>query len=132
MCILVAHNGEERRLRVFENRVLKRIFGLKRSEVTVEWRKLHNEELDDLYFSPNIVRVIKSTRMRCVGHVARMGEGRGVYGVLVWKPEGKRPLGRLRHRWKNNMFCKKCDGWALTRLIWLRLGTGGGILWMRQ
>jgi len=127
---LVAHNGEERRLRVFENRVLKRIFGLKRSEVTVEWRKLHNEELDDLYFSPNIVRVIKSTRMRCVGHVARMGEGRGVHRVLVGKIEGRRPLGRPRRRWEDNI---KMDlqevGWgAWTGLIWLRIGTGGGHL----
>jgi len=74
---------EERRLRVFENRVLRRIFGSKRDEVTGEWRKLHNEELNDLYCSPNIVRVIKSSRMRWAGHVARMGEGRDVYRVLV-------------------------------------------------
>ena len=89
---------EERRLRVLENRVLKRIFGPKRDEVTGEWRKLHNEELNDLYCSPNIVRVIKSRIMRWAGHVARMGESRGVYRVLVWKPEGKKPLGRLRRR----------------------------------
>jgi hypothetical protein len=90
---------EERRLRVFENRVLRRIFGPKRDEVTGEWRKLHNEELNGLYSLLNIVRVIKSRRMRWVGHVERMGEGRGVYRVLVGKPEGKRPLGRPRHRW---------------------------------
>jgi len=89
---------EERRLRVFENRVLRRIFGPKRDEVTGEWRKVHNEELNDLYCSPNIVWVIKSRRMRWVGHVARMGERRGVYWVLVEKPEGKRPLGRPRRR----------------------------------
>jgi hypothetical protein len=83
---------EERRLRVFENRVLRRIFGPKREEVTEEWIKLHNEELNDLYSSPNIVRVIKSRIMRWVGHVARMGERRGVYSVLVGKPEGKRPF----------------------------------------
>ena len=73
--------GEERRLRVFENRVLRRIVGPERGEVTGEWRKLHNEELNDLYCSPSIVRVIKSRRMRWAGHVARMEEGRGVYGV---------------------------------------------------
>jgi hypothetical protein len=73
---------EERRLRVFENRVLRKVFGAKRDEVTEEWRKLHNEELRDLYPVPNIVRVVKSRRMRWAGHVARMGEGRGVHGVL--------------------------------------------------
>ena len=80
---------EERRLRVFENRVLRRLFGPKRDEVTGEWRKLHNEELNDMYCSPNIVRVIKSRRTRLEGHVARMGEGRGVYRVWVGKTEGK-------------------------------------------
>jgi len=88
---------EERRLRVFENRVPTRIFVPKRDEVTGEWRKLHNEELNNLYPSRNIVEVIKS-RMRWAGHVARMGEGRGVYRVLVGKPEGRRPLGRPRRR----------------------------------
>ena len=85
-------------MRVFENRVLRRIFGPKRDEVTGEWRKLHNEELNNLYCSPNIVRAIKSRRMRWAGHVARMGEGRGVYRVLVGKPEGKRAMGRLKRR----------------------------------
>jgi hypothetical protein len=80
---------EERRLRVFENRVLRRIFGPKRAEVTREWRKLHNEEPDDLYSSLNIVWVIKSRRIKWAGHVARMGEKRGVYRVLVGKPKGK-------------------------------------------
>jgi len=94
---------EERRLRVFENRVLRRIFGPKRDEVTGEWSKLHNEELNNLYSSPNIVRVIKSRRMRWAGHVARIGEGRGVYMVLVGKPEGRRPLGRPRRRWEDNI-----------------------------
>ena len=89
---------EEHRLRLFENRVLRRIFGHKMDGVTGEWRKLHNEKLNDLYFSPNIVRVIKSRRMRWVGHVARMEEGRGVHKVLVGKYEGKRPLGRPRRR----------------------------------
>ena len=82
--------------------VLK-IFGPKRDEVTGEWRKLHNEELKGLYSSPNIVWVIKSRRMRWAGHVAGMGEGRGVYRVLVGKPEGKRPLGRPRRRWEDNI-----------------------------
>ena len=84
---------EERRLRVFENWVLRRIFGPKRDEVTGVWRKLHNEELNDLYSSPNIVRVIKSRRIGWAEHVARMGERRGVYMVLVGKPEGKVRLG---------------------------------------
>jgi len=90
---------EERRLRVFENRVMRRVFGSQRVKVTGEWRKLHNEELNDLYCSPNIVRMIKSRRKRWAGHVARMGERRGVYRVLVGKPEGKRPLGRPRRRY---------------------------------
>jgi hypothetical protein len=94
---------EERRLRVFENRVLRRIFGSKRDEVTGEWRKLHTEELSNLYFSPNILRVIKSRRIRWAGHVARVREGRDVYRVLVGKSEGRRPLGRPRHRWENNI-----------------------------
>jgi len=94
---------EKRRLRVFENRVLRRVFGPKRDEVTGEWRKLHNEELNDLYCSPNIFPVIQSRRMRWVVHVARMGERRGVYRVLVGKPEGKRPLGRHRRRWEDNI-----------------------------
>ena len=76
---------------MFENRVLRRVFGPRREEVTGEWRKLHNEELRDLYSLPNIVWVVKSRRMRWAGHVARMGEGRGVNRVLVGKPEGKRP-----------------------------------------
>ena len=93
---------EEHRLRVFESRVLRKIFGPKRDGVTGEWRKLHNEELSDLH-SPSIVRVIKSRRMRWAGHVARMEEGRGVHKVLVGKPEGKRPLGRPRRRWEDNI-----------------------------
>ena len=94
---------EEHRLRVFEKRVLRRIFGPRRDGVTGEWRKLHNEELNDLYCSPNIVRVIKSRIMRWTWHVARMEEGRGVHRVLVGKSEGNRPLGRPRHRWKDNI-----------------------------
>jgi hypothetical protein len=94
---------EERRLRVFENRVLRRIFGPKRDEVTGKWRKLHNEKLNNLYCSTNIVRVIRSRRMRWAGHVARMGEEGGVYRVLVGKPERKGPLGRPRLRWEDNI-----------------------------
>jgi hypothetical protein len=99
---------------VFENRVVRRIFGLKRDEVTGEWRKLHSEKLYNLYLSPDIIRQIKSRRMRWVGHVARMGEERKVYKVLVVKPEGKRPLGRPRRRWEGGI---KMDlreiGWGL-------------------
>jgi len=94
---------EELRLRVFENRVLGIIFGPKRDEVKGEWTKLHNEKLNDLYCSPNIFRVIISRKMRWVERVERMGERRGVYKVLVGKPEGKRPLGRPRSRWEDNI-----------------------------
>jgi len=89
-------------MRVFENKVLRRIFGPRRDEVTREWRRLHNEELNDLYSSPNIVRVIKSRAMRWAGHVARMGEERGVYRFLVEKPEGKNHWGEL-----------SIDGWII-------------------
>jgi hypothetical protein len=91
------------RLRVFENRVLRRIFGAKRDEVTGEWRRLHNEELHNLYSSPDIIRQVKSRRMRWTGHVARMGEERKVYKVLVGKSEGKRALGRPRRRWDDGI-----------------------------
>jgi hypothetical protein len=111
---------EEHRLRVFENRVLRRVFGPKRDEVTGEWRKLHNEELKDLYSSPSIVQVVKSRRMRWAGHVARMGEERGVHRVLVGKPEGKRPVGRPRRRWEDNikMDLRKVGG---SRGVWMEL-----------
>jgi hypothetical protein len=111
---------EECRLRVFENKVLRRIFGPKRDEVTGEWRRLHNKELYALYSSPNIIRVIKPRRLRWAGHVARIGERRGAYRALVGKPEGRRPLGRPRRRWEDNI---KMGG-AQTGLIWLRIGTG--------
>jgi hypothetical protein len=88
---------------VFENRVLRRIFGPKRDEVTGEWRKQHNEELRDLYSSPSIIRIIMSRRMRWAGHVARMGKKRNAYRLLVGKPEEKGPLGRLRRRWVDNI-----------------------------
>jgi hypothetical protein len=94
--------GEEYRLRIFENRLLRKICGPKREE-DGSWRKLHNDELHSLCSSPNIVRVIKSKRMRWAGHVARMGEGRGVHRVLVGRLEDKRPLGRPMHRWKDNI-----------------------------
>jgi hypothetical protein len=94
--------GEEHGLRVFENRVLRRIFGPKREE-DGSWKKFHNDELHSLYSSPNIVRVIKSRRMRWAGHAAHMGEGRGVYRVLVGRPEVKRPVGRPRRRWEENI-----------------------------
>jgi hypothetical protein len=88
---------------VFENRVLRRIFGPMRDEVMGEWRKLHNEELRDLYSSPSLIRIIKSRRMRWAGHVARLWEKRNAYRLLVGKPEGKRPLGRPRRSWVDNI-----------------------------
>jgi len=107
---------------------LRRIFGSKRDEVTGEWRKLHNEELNDLYSSPNIVRAIKSRRMRWAGHVALMGDRRGVYRVLVGKPEGERPLGRPRRRWEDNikMYLQVVGCGAWIGPSWLSIGTGGG------
>jgi len=107
---------------------LRRIFGPKREEVTREWRKIHIEELNDLYSSPIIVRVIKLRRMSWAGHVAYMGERRGIYRVLVGKPEGKRPFGRPRHRWEDNikMFLQEVSlGGGWTGSSWLRIGTGG-------
>jgi hypothetical protein len=94
---------EEHRLGVVENRVLRRVFGPKRDEVTGEQRKLHNKELHDLYSSLSITRIIKARRMRWAGHVARMGEKRNAYRLLVGKPEGRRSLGRLRRRWLDNI-----------------------------
>jgi hypothetical protein len=94
---------EEHKLRVFENRVLRRIFGPKRDGMTGGWRKLYNEELHNLYSSSSIIRIIKSRRMRWAGHVARMGEKRNVYRLSVGKPEGRRPLGRPRRRWIDNI-----------------------------
>jgi hypothetical protein len=93
------YNLNKYKLRVFENRLLRRIFGPKRDGVTRGWRKLHNEELHNLYSSPSIIRIIKSRRMRWAGYVVRMGEKRNVYRLLLGKPEGKRPLGRPRRRW---------------------------------
>jgi len=110
--------------------VLRGIFGHKRDEVPGEWRKIHNEKLNDLYSSPNSVRAIKSRRIRWAGHIARMGERRGVYRILVWKPEGKRPLGRPRHRWEDDIKMDLqemgCGVW--TGSSWPSIGTGGGHL----
>ena len=121
---------EERKLRVFQNMVLRRIFGPRGDEVTGEWRRLHNEELNDLYSSPNIVRVIKWRGMRWAGHVARMGEERGVYRFLLGKPEGRRPLGRPRRRRMNNirMDLQEVGCGYMDWIGWPRIGTGGGRL----
>ena len=121
---------EECKLRVFENRVLRRIFGPKRDEVTGEWKLPHNEKLNDLYYLPNIVRIIKPRRTSWARQLARMGERRGVYRVLVGKLEGKRPLGRPRCRWEDNIKMNLqevgCGAW--TGLIWLSIGTCDGLL----
>jgi hypothetical protein len=93
---------EEHRLRVFENRVLRKVFGPRRDEVTGGWRKLHDDELHNLYSSPSVIIMVKSRRMRWAGHVARMGEKRIAYRILVGKREGKGPLGRPRRRWVDN------------------------------
>jgi hypothetical protein len=115
---------EEHRLRVFENRILRRIFGPKRDEVTGEWRKLHNEELHNLYSSPNIITQIKSRRMRWAGYVARMGEERNVYRVLMGKPEGNRPLGRPRRRWEDGIRTDLREiGWE--SVDWIQLAHDG-------
>jgi hypothetical protein len=121
---------EEHRLRAFENRVLRGMFGPKGDEVTGEWRKLQSEELHNLYSSPGTIRQIKSRRMRWAGHVARMGEGRNVYRVLVGRPEGKRPLERRRRRWKDGirMDLREIVWGVWSGFNWLRIGTVGGLL----
>jgi hypothetical protein len=121
---------EERRLRVFENGVLRLIFGPKRDEVTGELKKLHNEKLNDLHSSPNIVRVTKSRRMRWAAHVAGMGERRDVYRGLMGKPQGKRPLRRPGHRLQDNMKMglQEVGCGARTGSSWFRIGTDGGQL----
>jgi hypothetical protein len=107
---------------------LRRIFGPKREE-DGSWRKLHNDELHSLYSSQNIVRVIKSRRLRWAGHVARMGEGRGVYRVLVGRPESKKPLGRPRRMWEDNikMDLRETGSMGRTGFSWLRIGSNGGL-----
>jgi hypothetical protein len=121
---------EEHRLRVFENRVLRRIFGPKRDDVTGGWRKLHSGELHNLYSSPKIIRQNKSRRMRWAGHVARMGEGRNVYRVLVGKPEGKKAIGRPRRRWEDGIgiYVREIDWGVWSGFMWLRIETVGGLL----
>jgi hypothetical protein len=121
---------EEHRLRVLENRVLRRIFGPMRDAVTGEWRKLHNEVLHKLYSSPDIFRQVKSRRMRWAEHAARMGEESKLYKVLVGKPEGKRPLGRPRRRWEDGirMDLREIGLGVWNGFNWLRTGTGGGLL----
>jgi hypothetical protein len=117
-------------LRVFENRMLRRISGPMRNEVTGCWRKLHNEELHNLYSSPSIVRTIKSRKMRLAGHVAWMGEKRNAYRILVGNSEGKRPLGRPRRGWTIlKWILERQNGMGLIGLIWLRIGTSVGPLW---
>ena len=120
-------------VKVFDSRVPRRIFGPKRDKVRGEWRKIHKLKPYDLYCSPNIFQVVKWRWMRWAGNVACMGERRGVYRVLVGKPEGKRPLGRPRHRWDDILrwIFRKWDVGVWTRLIWLRKGTDGRHLWMR-
>jgi hypothetical protein len=115
---------------VFENRVLRGIFAPKREEVTGEWRKLHSGELHNLYSSPDIIRQIKSRRMRWAGHAARIGEGINVYRVLVGKPEGKGSLGRPRRRWEDGIKRYLMEiGWGVwSGFTWLRIGTVGGLL----
>jgi hypothetical protein len=115
---------------VFEKSVLRRIFVPKWNEVTGGWRKLHNEELHNLYPSPRIIRMIRSRRMKWAGHIARMKEKRNAYRVLVGKPEGRRQQGRLRRRWEDNnkWLLERWDGVAWTGSIWFRIGISGGLL----
>ena len=112
---------------MFENRVLRRIFGPKRDEIRGEWRKLHKEEFNYLYSSPSTFQIEKN---EMDGACSTMGERRGVYRILVGKPEGERPLGRSRHRWKDNIKIglHEVEWRAWSGLIWLRIGAGGGHL----
>jgi hypothetical protein len=118
---------------MFERRVLRKIFGPKRDEVTGEWRKLHSEELHNLYSCPDIIRQMKSRRMRWAGHAARMGEELNLYKVLVGKPEGKRPLRRRKCRWKDGiiMDLREIGLGVCIGFDWLRIWTGGWLLWVQ-
>jgi hypothetical protein len=119
-------------LKVFESAVLRKVFEPKRNKVTGDWRRVHNEELHDLYTSPNIIQVIRSRRMSWMGHVACMGERSGAYSILVEQPEGRRPLGRQRHRGKANvkMDFKDTVWGAWTGFMWLMIYTSGRLLWI--
>jgi hypothetical protein len=121
---------EEHRMKVFEKMVLKRIFGRKRDEMTGGWRQLHNEELRNLYSSSNVIRMIKSRIMSWTGPVSRMRETRNTYRVFVGIPDGKRPPGRRRHRWEDNIkrYLGEIGGAMYTGFIWLRIGTSVGLL----
>jgi hypothetical protein len=114
---------------VFENKVLRRIFGPKRDEMTARWRKVHNEDFHNLYSSPSII-IINSRRMRRVGHVARMGEKMNACRILVGKSDGKRPLGRPSRGWADNIKIDlRENGLVCTGLMWLRIGNSGGLMW---
>jgi hypothetical protein len=115
---------EEHRLRVYKNRMLRSIFWPKRDKIIGGWRKLHNEELHNLYSSLSIIRIITSRRMRCAGHAPYMGAKRNIYRVLVGKPVGNRPLGKPRHMW----ILEKWDGVVWTGLMWIAISTSGGLL----
>jgi hypothetical protein len=118
---------EEHRLWVSENRVLRKIFGPKREEDT-SWRELHNDELHNLFSSPNIFRVLRARRLRWAGHVTRMGEGRIVYKILVWRPESKRPLGRSRRRWEDNIKLELRET-GIDRANWIQLAQDRAHWW---
>jgi hypothetical protein len=121
---------EEHSLRVFENRVLRRIFGPRRDELMEEWRKLHSGELPNLYLFPNVIRQIKSRKMSWVGYVARMGEERKLYKVFVGNLEGKTPFGRLRYRWEDGLewILQGLVGRMWSGVTWLSVGTGSRLL----
>jgi hypothetical protein len=120
---------EEHRLRLFKNRVLRRTYGPKRKKAWECQRTMHNEELHNMYASSNIIRVIRSRRLKWTGNVTRMGEMRNSYKILVGKLEGKRPLERLRRRWGDNIRMDLRECWELwTGFLWLRIGTSGGLL----